>query len=440
MSERPPIPPPVDDDPEDVFWALSTATSLYKRGEREEALRWLRRAAETASEQNADARALVLMKAAADLVGPPATPPPPLAAPARPSTPPPLPKRPAAAAPPAPRPPSVPAPPPLPPRPPSVPAPPAPRAAPPVPPPAPSKPALPKRERTATLTGRRGASARRASSADLSKAARAPDGVPETPVDDLDEDTVVIDVKRSSSTNKAVKKPAATSASAAPAKPIAAVTKAQPVPPPAPSRPRPAPIAPASKPAVTQAEPASKRGADAPETKPIETKPVETPVTQPVETPVVKMVEPPASKPEPASKPAVIEAAPEAKPAVSRSAPVRKGTMQLVDEGFESMLDTAPPVVAPLPAPPPPSVEPAAPATPRVVAESPAPEAAIASPPAASGLLAQRIAVTVGPDGEARITLHDERTPLPAGAIPAVVVPLSAADGEALARLLAARR
>src|SRR5262245_48016369 len=145
MADRAPIPPPVDDDPEDVFWALSTATTLYNRGERSEALKWLRRAAEQASDSGADTRALALMKAAADLTATFSTPPPaPSAAPPqRVSTPPPLPKK-AAPAPPAPpppaaapaarpppvppRPPSIPAPPPVPARPPSVPAP-APRAA-----------------------------------------------------------------------------------------------------------------------------------------------------------------------------------------------------------------------------------------------------------------------------------------------------------------------
>ncbi|AUX22755.1 hypothetical protein SOCEGT47_032650 [Sorangium cellulosum] len=65
-SQRP-IPPPHDEDDEDVHWALSTATALWGRGEREEALRWLRRAAEQASDANADLRALELFKAAAEV-------------------------------------------------------------------------------------------------------------------------------------------------------------------------------------------------------------------------------------------------------------------------------------------------------------------------------------------------------------------------------------
>ncbi|WP_437581046.1 hypothetical protein [Sorangium sp. So ce887] len=62
-----PIPPPHDEDDEDVHWALSTATALWGRGERDEALRWLRRAAEQASDANADLRALELFKAAAEV-------------------------------------------------------------------------------------------------------------------------------------------------------------------------------------------------------------------------------------------------------------------------------------------------------------------------------------------------------------------------------------
>lgn len=54
-----PIPPPHDEDDEDVHWALSTAAALWARGEREEALRWLRRAAEQASDANADLRAQI---------------------------------------------------------------------------------------------------------------------------------------------------------------------------------------------------------------------------------------------------------------------------------------------------------------------------------------------------------------------------------------------
>jgi hypothetical protein len=124
-----PIPPPRLDDDEDVHWALSTATALWGRGERVEALKWLRRAAEQASDVNADKRALELFKAAAEVANqnkaaaaaavPAETPPPPPARPPPPpARPPPVPQagppRPGSVfpPPPAPRPPSVPAPPP----------------------------------------------------------------------------------------------------------------------------------------------------------------------------------------------------------------------------------------------------------------------------------------------------------------------------------------
>lgn len=104
-----PIPPAKKDDSEDVAWALSTAEAMYARGDRGDALKWLRRAAEAASEGDADDRALELAKAAADLatsIGPstppvaPAAPPQrppapvPQAAPSRPGPPPPPPPSP----------------------------------------------------------------------------------------------------------------------------------------------------------------------------------------------------------------------------------------------------------------------------------------------------------------------------------------------------------
>jgi hypothetical protein len=76
---RGPIPPAIHEDPEDVAWALSTAEAMYARGERSDALKWLRRAAEAAAENNTDGRAVQLAKAAADLAGllaPPAVAPP----------------------------------------------------------------------------------------------------------------------------------------------------------------------------------------------------------------------------------------------------------------------------------------------------------------------------------------------------------------------------
>ncbi|MDI1478746.1 hypothetical protein QHF84_19185, partial [Polyangium sp. y55x31] len=94
-----PIPPPKDDDDEDVHWALSTASALWGRGERAEALRWLKRAAEQASDADKDMRSLELFKAAADIApllaaapapapqAAPAPPPAPQAAPAPPPAP-----------------------------------------------------------------------------------------------------------------------------------------------------------------------------------------------------------------------------------------------------------------------------------------------------------------------------------------------------------------
>lgn len=62
-----PIPTPIATDPEDVSWALSTAEAMWSRGDVAEAVKWLRRGAEAASEAEADERALTLAKAAANL-------------------------------------------------------------------------------------------------------------------------------------------------------------------------------------------------------------------------------------------------------------------------------------------------------------------------------------------------------------------------------------
>ena len=75
MTTSSPIPAVRDDDPEDVSWALSTAATQWARGDRIEALKWLRRAAEAASEAEKDSRALELAKAAADLTTPSMPPP-----------------------------------------------------------------------------------------------------------------------------------------------------------------------------------------------------------------------------------------------------------------------------------------------------------------------------------------------------------------------------
>jgi hypothetical protein len=59
------IPPAVDSDSDDVVWALQTAATLVDRGEAQDALAWLRRAAQASAEVD-DARSLELARAAAD--------------------------------------------------------------------------------------------------------------------------------------------------------------------------------------------------------------------------------------------------------------------------------------------------------------------------------------------------------------------------------------
>ncbi|CAN5169517.1 hypothetical protein BH09MYX1_BH09MYX1_29460 [soil metagenome] len=88
-----PIPPTKKDDPEDVSWALTTAESQWARGDKVEALKWLRRAAESASEADADMRALELAKAAAELANSVSVPGPPPLPVARKSIPPAAPPR-----------------------------------------------------------------------------------------------------------------------------------------------------------------------------------------------------------------------------------------------------------------------------------------------------------------------------------------------------------
>jgi hypothetical protein len=63
----PQVPEPKPDDPEDVSWALSTAEAMWARGDHLEGIKWVRKAAEAASESEQDMRALELAKVAADL-------------------------------------------------------------------------------------------------------------------------------------------------------------------------------------------------------------------------------------------------------------------------------------------------------------------------------------------------------------------------------------
>ena len=64
---RSPVPAAKKDDIEDVAWALQTAAATWSRGDHHDALKWIRRAAEAASEAEKDDRALELAKAAADV-------------------------------------------------------------------------------------------------------------------------------------------------------------------------------------------------------------------------------------------------------------------------------------------------------------------------------------------------------------------------------------
>lgn len=61
------IPPAKDSDAEDVVWGLQTAASLWSRGERTDAVAWLRRAAQAASDAEDDMRAIELARIAAEL-------------------------------------------------------------------------------------------------------------------------------------------------------------------------------------------------------------------------------------------------------------------------------------------------------------------------------------------------------------------------------------
>jgi len=63
----PEVPEAKPDDPEDVSWALSTAEAMWARGDHLEGIKWVRKAAEAASDAEQDARHLELAKAASEL-------------------------------------------------------------------------------------------------------------------------------------------------------------------------------------------------------------------------------------------------------------------------------------------------------------------------------------------------------------------------------------
>lgn len=67
MANEPRVPEVRDDDPEEVADKLSIASAMWSRGDRADALTWLRRAAESASDAEQDMRALELAKAASEL-------------------------------------------------------------------------------------------------------------------------------------------------------------------------------------------------------------------------------------------------------------------------------------------------------------------------------------------------------------------------------------
>lgn len=93
------FPAPEPGDPEDVAWNLQTGGTMWARGDHHEAVRWLRRAAEAASDAGSDLRAVALARAAADLTAalalPPSIAPPPATAPTTDATPVPVSARPA---------------------------------------------------------------------------------------------------------------------------------------------------------------------------------------------------------------------------------------------------------------------------------------------------------------------------------------------------------
>lgn len=63
----PEVPEAKPEDPEDVSWALSTAEAMWARGDHLEGIKWIRKAAEAASDAEDDMRALELAKTASDL-------------------------------------------------------------------------------------------------------------------------------------------------------------------------------------------------------------------------------------------------------------------------------------------------------------------------------------------------------------------------------------
>lgn len=67
MADEPKLPEARDDDVEEVSDKLSIAAAMWAKGDRADALNWVRRAAESASDAEQDMRALELAKAASEL-------------------------------------------------------------------------------------------------------------------------------------------------------------------------------------------------------------------------------------------------------------------------------------------------------------------------------------------------------------------------------------
>jgi hypothetical protein len=319
---------------------------------------------------------------------------------------------------------------------------------------------LPKRARTATRDGERSSkrtdpmritsTSKRVDPTKLGRSSSASLSVPDVPFDDLDEATNVFD----SGTGKRAGKQA--SARKGPETPAIQETKASPAP-------AVQAKVPEAKAAPAPAVPEAKAPAPAP---PVKATPVPAPAPPVKATPAPAPAPPVKATPVPAPD---VQATP-APAAAAKPAPQRKGTMQAVDEGFEDMLGVPVPPPAPVPVPPPVAPAPAPPVAaaiaafreepaprapsprPAVPVEAPAPEPPTPPAPAEArppldtiqaepsfGLLAQRIAVIAGPGGEPRIVALEANAAVPAGGIAAIVVPLQAGDGEALARLLLRR-
>jgi hypothetical protein len=524
MDSAAPIPPPIQDDDEDVHWALSTAAALWGRGERVEALKWLRRAAEQASDINADARALHLFKAAADLASeinagsmfpPPSStamvsegtpssseysvsidgtpssfpPPPPRApSPAPSSFPPPPPgtgvPRPAAGAlppPPAPprkkaAPPSLPAPPPA--RPPSIPAPAAPARPLPVPsaPPPPMRPAARADAPPAFPAPRSGPGAAKVPvpTPSSSMAARPPAPPPPGSTSGARPPAggpVPEAVPRSSTAKTSKMQGQATRPAAARA------------PEPEPSKPFELQVK--RTPAVqnggvgrSAARPEERKRAGS-EKRAVAAMPPSAPLTEPgVPEGVTERPPQPQTFDDLDDVTRVLEGSPALKaPAVPGA---RKGTVQQIDDDFRRMLGSRPSLtdelsyseddadertdaripLMPVDAPAPPPVaegrpEPRAEAVPAPVSPPspvpvPAPQAPAAvtprpellAPPTettsrrVAPLLSFRVAIlATGTPGEVRLVALDGAGQAPEGAAQAILVPLSAADGEMVAKL-----